>query len=83
MKIGLINFSTCPDAGARFLKPLVRIKAITCTGKIDDRIPEKEIEFLKDLRSSRKMILSESKDMVFNKHRQQILAKTRNNAETD
>ena len=29
------------------------------------------------------MILSESKDMAFNKHRQQALAKTRNNAETD
>ena len=29
------------------------------------------------------MILSESKDMVFNKRRQQVLAKTRNNAETD
>ena len=29
------------------------------------------------------MILSESKDMVFNKHRQQVFAKTRNNAETD
>ena len=29
------------------------------------------------------MILSESKDMLFNKHRQQVLAKTRNNAETN
>ena len=29
------------------------------------------------------MILSESKNMVFNKHRQQVLAKTRNNAKTD
>ena len=56
---------------------------LLCTCKFDDRIPEKEIEFLKAQRSSRKMILSESKDMVFNKHRQQVLAKTRNNAETD
>ena len=55
---------------------------ITC--KFDDRIPKKEIEFLKNQQSSRKMILCESKDMVlFNKHRQQVLAKTRNNAETD
>ena len=29
------------------------------------------------------MILSESKNMTFNKHRQQVLAKTRNNAETN
>ena len=46
-------------------------------------MPEKEIEFLKDQRSSRKMILSESKDMVLNKHRQQVLAKTRNNGKTN
>ena len=44
---------------------------------------KKKLEFLKDQRSSRKMILSESKDMVFNKRGQQVLAKTRNNAETD
>ena len=41
------------------------------TGKFDDRLPEKEIEFLKYQRWSRKMILSESQDVVFNKHRQQ------------
>ena len=29
------------------------------------------------------MLFSESKDMVFNKHRQQVLAKTRNTAETN
>ena len=56
---------------------------LLCTCKFDNRIPEKEIRFLKNQRSSRKMILSESKDMVFNKQREQVLAKTRNNAETD
>ena len=56
---------------------------LLCICKFDDRIPEKEIEFLKDQRSSRKMILSESKNMVFNKHRQQVFAKTPNIAETD
>ena len=56
---------------------------LLCTCKFGDRIPQKEIKFLKDQRSCKKMILSESKDMVFNKHRQQVLAKTRNNAETD
>ena len=29
------------------------------------------------------MLLSESKDMLFNKHRQKVFAKTPNNAETD
>ena len=53
------------------------------TCKFDHRIPRKEIEFLKDQRSSKKIILSESKDMVLNKHRQQVHAITRNHAETD
>ena len=74
MKIGLINFSTCPDAGARFLKLFVRIKANHYAHV--SLMTEQEIEFLKDQWSSRKMILSESKDMVFNKHRQQVLAQT-------
>ena len=56
---------------------------LLCTCKFDERILEKEIVFLKDQRSSRKMILSESKDMIFNNNRQQVLAKTRNSAETD
>ena len=48
---------------------------LLCTCNFDERIPEKEIDFLKDQRSPRKMILSESKDMVFNNNRQQVLAK--------
>ena len=48
---------------------------LLCTCKFDDRILEKEIDFLKDKRSSREMTLYESKDMVFNNNRQQILAK--------
>ena len=48
---------------------------LLCTCKFDERIPEKEIDFLKDQRSSRKMILYESKDMVFSNNRQQVLAK--------
>ena len=56
---------------------------LLCTCKFDNRIPEKEMRFLKDQRSSRKTMLSESKDMVLNKHRRQVFAKTQNNAETD
>ena len=46
---------------------------LLCTCKFDNRISEKESKFLKDQQSSR--------IMVFNK--QQVLAKTQNNAETD
>ena len=48
---------------------------LLCTCKFDDRILEKKKDFLKDKRSSREMTLSESKGMVFNNNRQQILAK--------
>ena len=37
-----------------------------CNCKFDDRVPEKEISFLKDQRLSRKMILTSSKDVMFN-----------------
>ena len=49
-----------------------------CNCKFDDRVPEKEINFLKDQRLSRKMILTSSKDMMFNKHKTQIFAKRPN-----
>ena len=46
-----------------------------CNCKFDDRVPEKEISFLKDQRLSRKMILTSSKDVMFNKREMQVFVK--------
>ena len=46
-----------------------------CYCKFDDRVPEKEISFLKDQRLSRKMILTSSKDVMFNKRKMQVFVK--------
>ena len=46
-----------------------------CNCEFDDRVPEKEINFLKDQRLSRRMVLTSSRDVVFTKRKMQAFAK--------
>ena len=46
-----------------------------CNCEFDDRVPEKEVNFLKDQGLSRSMVLASSRDVVFTKHKMQAFAK--------